>query len=85
MIIQLETKREEAYSYMLSDWLQEVIDSQDPKAIESIRSLWDGESWASIQRKFQVEGSTWYVWWMDGVRAYMRMDNGQTEGKEKAP
>ena len=74
MIICLETPKEERYSDMLSQWIQEVIESQDPSDIESIRTLWDGESWESIQHKLNTEGSTWYVWWMDGVRTYIHMD-----------
>lgn len=73
-IICLETPQEETYSAMLADWLEEVIQDPSPLAIKALRSLWDNESWESIQRKFQTEGSVWYVWWMDGVRAYMAID-----------
>ena len=30
------------------------------------------ESWKSIKNKLETEGSVWYVWWMDGVRKFMR-------------
>ena len=29
------------------------------------------ERWADIKEKLDVEGSAWYVWWMDGVHKYM--------------
>ncbi len=58
---------------MLGEWMDETIASQDPDNILSIQALWDDESWDSIQRKYAVEGSTWYVWWMDGVGAYAKL------------
>jgi hypothetical protein len=38
-----------------------------------LRKLWDNESWKSVKEKLYSEGSTWYVWWMDGVRAHRRI------------
>ena len=35
-----------------------------------LKKLW-GEPWLSIKAKLQVEGSCWYVWWMDGVRQHL--------------
>ena len=57
----------------------------DIKLRNYLRKLWDGESWNSIKRKLETEGrnstgnesvvafegSTWYVWWMDGVNAHL--------------
>ena len=31
-----------------------------------LKRIWN-ESWSSIKEKLEAEGSTWYVWWMDGV------------------
>ena len=70
----LETPMEGDYAYFLSNWIEETIESQDEQAIASIRKLWDGESWNSIVKKSRVEGSTWYCWWMYGVRAYLQME-----------
>ena len=36
-----------------------------------LRKLWGGESWQSIKRKLQTEGSVWYVWWVDGVNQHL--------------
>lgn len=80
-IIQLESQDEEYYSFSLSTWIEATIDSQDKVSMAAISQLWDGESWEDVVAKFKVEGSTWYVWWMDGVREYMRIDrdNPDTE------
>ena len=29
------------------------------------------DSWQTIKTRMEVEGSIWYVWWMDGVRKYI--------------
>ena len=74
-----ESAREDDYSYMLSDWIQEVIDCPSDEAIGAIRSLWNNDSWECIVRRFNTEGSVWYCWWIDGVRAYMRMDESPSD------
>lgn len=80
-IIQLESIDAEYYSFSLSTWINATIESQDKVSMAAISQLWDGEKWESIAAKAQVEGSTWYVWWMDGVRKYMQIDrdNPDTE------
>jgi hypothetical protein len=40
-----------------------------------LRSLWDNQSWESIERKLNTEGSVWYVWWMDGVNQHLQNIN----------
>lgn len=76
MIIQLETQGEEVAAWELSKLIQSVIDSQEETQIAYIRGLWDNDPWEWIVQRFQTEGSTWYVWWMDGVRAYMQATSG---------
>jgi hypothetical protein len=58
------------YSYLLSQEINLAIETQDQNLIERIRSYWNNESWKSIQSKFNTEGSTWYVWWSDGVNKF---------------
>lgn len=41
------------------------------KAQNYLRKLWGSESWQSIKSKLAVEGSVWYVWYMDGVRKHL--------------
>ncbi len=71
MIIKLETQHEEFASNDLSKYIQDAMNTGNKKKIVFIRSLWDNEPWASIVKKVNTEGSTWYVWWMDGVRKFM--------------
>jgi hypothetical protein len=73
-VIQLESAEEEYYSFSLSTWISATIESQDEVSKQAICTLWEDEAWDEIVEKFGVEGSTWYVWWMDGVRTYMVID-----------
>lgn len=72
MIIQLESKREVAAGEVLSLLFDEAIETHDRNLIRKLRRLWGNEEWKEIKRKWQSEGSTWYVWQMDGVRAFIR-------------
>lgn len=65
-----------AYANSLITWISNTIKSKDAKSIEAIRSLWDDEPWEEIQTKILTDGSTWYVWWMDGLRKYIAIDRG---------
>ena len=73
-VITLESNVEEAYSYALSQRVEDAMCHHSDNERKAIRRLWGNESWKSIMRKFQTEGSVWYVWWMDGVHAYMRSE-----------
>lgn len=78
-IICLETPEEEAYSFMLHQMIESAIESKDQNEIDEIRSFWDHEEWQDILDKYGTEGSVWYVWWWDGVRAYMLKYNEEEE------
>lgn len=71
-IICLESRDQEDAGYMLWQDIELADKTKDPDLIAEIRLLWDNEEWDDIITKARVEGSAWYVWWMDGVRAYMR-------------
>lgn len=62
------------YSHSLATWIAKTIVSGNTQDIAAISGLWDDEPWESIVEKTQTEGSIWYVWWADGVRAYMQLD-----------
>lgn len=72
----------ESASYMLSQLIDEARTTHDRSLIRRIRRCWQfnafgqgnrrGERWSSILRKVDTEGSTWVVWWTDGVRNFMR-------------
>ena len=68
----------EYYSASLTLWIKYAIKQHDLEDIKKIRSFWNDESWESIVRKFQTEGSMWVVWWTDGVIEYERTDRKQS-------
>lgn len=72
-VICLESAVEQDYSFFLSELIEEAKAGGTEEEIELIRSFWGKQySWDDIQEKAAADGSTWYVWWMDGVRAYIR-------------
>lgn len=84
-IICLESQDEEYYSWSLRTWIDATIESGDEVSKKAICTLWDGEEWDSIVEKANVEGSVWYVWWMDGVRTYKRMDQEASNSSGAPP
>ena len=43
----------------------------DRSAQQYLSRLWE-ERWSSVKEKLETEGSGWYVWWMDGIREFIR-------------
>lgn len=79
-IICLESAVEQDYSWFLSEFIAETKESQDADDVSLIRSFWNNEdSWEDILEKTSYEDSRWYVWWMDGVRAYIRHEFKEAE------
>lgn len=70
-IIQLESAEFEDAAYILMQNIELAEKTKDPEVIAEIRALWDGEEWDDIVEKARCEGSVWYVWWSDGVRAFL--------------
>jgi hypothetical protein len=70
-LIQLGSAEQEDASYILMQDIELAEKTKDPAAIAEIRALWDDEPWEDIVAKARVESSAWYVWWMDGVRAFL--------------
>lgn len=68
-IIQLEDGEFEDTAYILGQDIELAEKTKDPGLIAELRALWDDEPWDDIVEKARCEGSTWYVWWSDGVRA----------------
>lgn len=74
-VICLESNIEQDYSWFLSELITEAKESGDAEGIAFIRSFWNNEdTWEEILEKTSYEDSRWYVWWMDGVRAYLRYE-----------
>lgn len=68
----VQGKELEDAAYILWQDIELAMKTGDPEVIKELRALWDGEEWDVIVERSQVEGSTWYVWWMDGVNAFIR-------------
>ena len=66
----LDTQAEEIASEALSHIAQNALAGYAP-AQDYLTQLWDDESWLSIKDKLNTEGSSWCVWWMDGVRQHI--------------
>jgi len=69
-VLVLETEVESAASYDLGDICRDALDGNSEARV-FLMKLWE-EGWAGIKEKLETEGSMWYVWWMDGVRNFMR-------------
>ncbi len=76
-------KEWDSHAYSLSQDIWAAIETKDRNLIRSIRRCWKEqkingkwryESWKSIQEKFfKTSGSTWVVWWQDGVNEYIKI------------
>lgn len=75
----LESPDEKVTSDILSGYCSVALDGNKVNQ-QFLRGLWDNESWESIKKKLETEGSVWYVWWMDGVR---KIDNMRGEQESK--
>lgn len=45
--------------------------------------LFEEDSWEMVKKKLEAEGSTWYVWWMDGVRKFMQEQQDEENLNDK--
>ena len=75
-VIMLENMEQQEAAHVLSCLINEARDGRKRGLRKFIRSLWDGESWESIIKRADTEGSVWYVWWMDGVNAFIKSQEG---------
>lgn len=67
----LESSQEDLGSDLLDNMYVQPALKGDRNAQSFLVRLWK-EKWSSIKNKLETEGSVWYVWWMDGVHAFMR-------------
>ena len=68
----LETPEQEIAIEELRLIIEKAMKFTGVKERAYLRTLWDGESWPSIKSKLQIEGSVWYVWFMDGVNKHIK-------------
>ena len=43
------------------------------EAINTLKEIFEGDSWDTIKERMNVEGSDWYVWYMDGANKLLSM------------
>ena len=67
----LESQDEEFASDDLSCIVDRAFKFSGVSERAYLRCLWDGEDWQAIKDKLMTEGSTWYVWYIDGVRQHL--------------
>jgi hypothetical protein len=71
---QLESAKEMQASDYLSSIANQAL-AGDKAAQRFLSQNIFKADWKSIKPKLETEGSTWYVWWMDGVHTLMRMSS----------
>jgi len=72
VVWQLESNKEKIASDDLNRYVALALPPYNDRHSKNyLRKIWEGESWESIKKKLETEGSTWYVWWMDGVHQHM--------------
>jgi len=67
---QLETA-DEQYACDLLNALYTSALRGNTKARNIIKKCFDGDNWKTIKARMDTEGSTWYVWYMDGIRVLL--------------
>ena len=65
-----ETFEEAQASEELNCFVEDAMGGE--VASQSFLEVLFNERWGNIKEKLETEGSVWYVWWMDGVRAFMQ-------------
>ncbi|MHA1883075.1 MAG: hypothetical protein ACTSUO_08525 [Candidatus Thorarchaeota archaeon] len=79
-IWKLESAKEDEACVALGFHCERALegDVKEQKFLEKVF----GEKWEHIKPKLEAEGSAYYVWWMDGVRNFMRMHESGFETNE---
>jgi len=70
MIINLESEEQNAASDDLSVIAENAVGGHC-KSQNYLKKLWPECSWSTIKERIMVEGSAWYVFWMDGVNQHL--------------
>jgi len=80
----LETASEDVASEELNRVITMALKGHQP-AIQCLLKVWRGDTWQTIKERVQVEGSCWYVWYMDGVHNLMCQNEQQVSRRETLP
>ena len=62
----LETSEEEEACETINFLYQQATENRRVYARNILKRLY-GDSWKTIKKRMETEGSVWYVWYMDGV------------------
>jgi len=73
MIIQLETENEIYLCDYMNMLYNEAIEGK-VSARNFIKKCYSDYNWQTIKERMETEGSVWYVWYMDGIRKMMSMN-----------
>ena len=71
MIIKLETSTEDRFNDLLDRICQSAKKGNKKAQKYLSKKIWK-EQWQTISLKLDVEGSVWYVWWIDGIHELMK-------------
>jgi hypothetical protein len=67
----LETPAQDMAEDDLSFIATLALDKHSTWARNYLKHIWDDCSWQTIKERLYSEGSTWYVWYMDGVNHHL--------------
>jgi len=66
----LENEQQQAGAEDLSR-ISEFALAGHQKSQNYLKKLWPECTWQTIKERLMIEGSVWYVWWMDGVNQHL--------------
>jgi hypothetical protein len=73
---------EETYAINYINRLYDAAKKGNEMAQAMLMVFYDPSDWEEIQKRMETEGSVWYVWYMDGVHAFMQIVTEQEEENE---
>ena len=65
-----ETPDENIACDMINNIYQKALKRSGTKERNILKDCFE-DGWDTIKEKFEVEGSVWYVWYMDGVNQHI--------------
>jgi hypothetical protein len=68
---QLETSLEEQACNEVNEIYRRAKEERSIYARNLLKRIFEN-SWETIKERFETESSAWYVWYMDGVREYIK-------------
>lgn len=66
----LENDTQSEASDFINDMFEVAITRHGNREREQLKKYFES-SWETIKKRFNTEGSVWYVWYMDGVNNFI--------------